>query len=129
MGWRGRIVVVEYHGVDYWFRVDFLSCRANFVSDNSSEISGRGSVSCDVTTLVLENERRHVCGCKNIFGLKLQMGRVGQVEIKTTESKLELKVSLVVQPFLFSPVLPLWVSGLHLAAGVHLELEHGLLDH
>ena len=57
------------------------------------------------------------------------MGRVGQVETKTTESKLELKVSLVVQPFLFSPVLPLWVSGLHLAAGVHLELEHGHLDH
>ena len=82
-----------------------------------------------IDTLVLENERRHVCGCKNIFGLKLQMGRVGQVETKTTESKLELKVSLVVQPFLFSPVLPLWVSGLHLAAGVHLELEHGHLDH
>ena len=57
------------------------------------------------------------------------MGRVGQVETKTTESKLELKVSLVVQPFLFSHVLHLWVSGLHLAAGVHLELEHGHLDH
>ena len=82
-----------------------------------------------IDTLVLENERRHVCGCKNIFGLKLQMGKVGHVETKTTESKLELKVSLVVQPFLFSPVLPLWVSGLHLAAGVHLELEHGHLDH
>ena len=67
-GGRGKIVVVV-HGFDHWFRVDFLSCRANFVSDNSSEISGRGSVSCDVTTLVLENERRHVVWCKNIFGL------------------------------------------------------------
>ena len=30
------------------------------------------------------------------FELKIQMGKVGQVETKTTESKLELKVSLVV---------------------------------
>ena len=51
----------------------------------------------DNLTLVLENERRHVVWFKNIFGLKIQMGRVGQVETKTTESKLELKVSLVVK--------------------------------
>ena len=58
-GGRGKIVVViECNGLDYWFRVDLFSClKSEFCFRYSSEISDRGSVSCDSTALVLENER------------------------------------------------------------------------
>ena len=49
-----------------------ITCRANFVSDIHLNylLLGRGSVSFDVTTLVILNKRRHVCGLRMYIGLK-----------------------------------------------------------